>query len=49
MSKAMATKKMLLPSLLDFTVPASAKIINKTTISDVLAAREQVIASWASL
>lgn len=49
MAKAMETKKLLLPSLLDFTVPASAKIISKTTISDVLAAREQVIASWATL
>jgi putative spermidine/putrescine transport system substrate-binding protein len=49
MSKAMATKKLLVPSLLDFKVSPTAKIINTTTISDVLAAREQVIASWASL
>ena len=49
MSKAMATKKLLLPSLLDFKVPASAKIISTATISDVLAAREQVIASWSTL
>jgi hypothetical protein len=49
MSKAMATKKLLVPSLLDFKVSPTAKIISTTTISDVLAAREQVIASWASL
>jgi putative spermidine/putrescine transport system substrate-binding protein len=49
MSKAMATKKVLVPSLLDFKVSPTAKIISTTTISDVLAAREQVIASWASL
>jgi len=49
MSKAMAAKKLLVPSLLDFKVPSSAKIVSTTTISDVLAAREQVIASWASL
>jgi hypothetical protein len=49
MSKAMATKKLLVPSLLDFKVPSTAKIVNTATISDVLSAREQVIASWASL
>jgi hypothetical protein len=49
MSKAMATKKVLVPSLLDFKVSPTAKVISTTTISDVLAAREQVIASWASL
>jgi len=49
MSAAMAKKKLLLPSLLDFKVPATAKVIGPATISDVLAAREQVISSWASL
>ena len=49
MSAAMAKKKLLLPSLLDFQVPATAKVIGPATISDVLAAREQVISSWASL
>jgi len=49
MSKAMATKKLLVPSLLDFKVSPTAKIVSTATISDVLAAREQVIASWASL
>ena len=49
MSAAMAKKKLLLPSLLGFQVPATAKVIGPATISDVLAAREQVISSWASL
>jgi putative spermidine/putrescine transport system substrate-binding protein len=49
MSAAMAMKKLLLPSLLDFKVPATAKVVGPATISDVLAAREQVISSWASL
>jgi glycyl-tRNA synthetase beta subunit len=49
MSAAMAKKKLLLPSLLDFKVPSTAKVVGPATISDVLAAREQVIASWASL
>ena len=49
MSAAMAKKKLLLPSLLDFQVPATAKVVGPATISDVLAAREQVISSWASL
>jgi hypothetical protein len=49
MSAAMAKKKLLLPSLLDFEVPSTAKVVGPATISDVLAAREQVIASWASL
>ncbi len=49
MSAAMAKKKLLLPSLLDFKVPATAKVIGPATISDVLAAREQAISSWASL
>jgi len=49
MSAAMAKKKLLLPSLLDFKVPATAKVVGPATISDVLAAREQVISSWASL
>jgi hypothetical protein len=49
MSKAMATKKVLVPSLLDFKVPSTAKVVGPATISDVLAAREQVISSWASL
>jgi putative spermidine/putrescine transport system substrate-binding protein len=49
MSKAMTTKKVLVPSLLDFKVPSTAKVVGPATISDVLAAREQVISSWASL
>jgi len=49
MSAAMAKKMLLLPSLLDFKVPSTAKVVGPATISDVLAAREQVIASWASL
>jgi hypothetical protein len=49
MSIAMAKKKVLVPSLLDFKVPASAKIIGPATIADVLTAREQIISSWASL
>jgi putative spermidine/putrescine transport system substrate-binding protein len=49
MSAAMAKKKLLLPSLLDFKVPSTAKVVGPATISDVLAAREQVIALWASL
>jgi len=49
MSAAMAKKKLLLPSLLDFEVPSTAKVVGPATISDVLAAREQVISSWASL
>jgi len=49
MSIAMTKKKLLVDSLLDFKVPASAKVVGPPTISDVLAAREQIIASWASL
>ena len=49
MSIAMAKKKVLVPSLLDFKVPASAKIIGPATIADVLTAREQIISQWASL
>jgi len=49
MSKAMTTKKLLVPSLLDFKVASTAKIVGPPTISDVLAAREQIISSWASL
>ncbi len=49
MSAAMAKKNLLLPSLLDFKVPSTAKVVGPATISDVLAAREQVISSWASL
>jgi putative spermidine/putrescine transport system substrate-binding protein len=49
MSAAMTKKKLLVPSLLDFKVPSTAKVVGPATISDVLAAREQVISSWASL
>ena len=49
MSIAMAKKKVLVPSLLDFKVPASAKIIGPATIADVLTAREQIISQWANL
>jgi len=49
MSAAMEKKKILVPSLLDFKVPSTAKIIGSPTISDVLSAREQIISSWASL
>jgi len=49
MSAAMKKKNTLVPSLLDFEVPASAKVVGPPTISDVLAAREQIISSWSSL
>ena len=49
MSKAMAKKNLLVDSLLDFKVPSTAKVVGPPTISDVLAAREQIISSWASL
>jgi len=49
MSIAMAKKKVLVPSLLDFKVPSTAKIVGPATIADVLTAREQIISSWASL
>ena len=49
MSAAMKKKGLLLPSLLNFEVPASAKVVGPPSIADVLSAREQVIASWASL
>ena len=49
MSKAMTTKGLLVDSLLDFKVPSTAKVVGPPTISDVLAAREQIISSWASL
>ena len=49
MSAAMAKKKLLVPSLLDFKVPATAKVVGPATIADVLTAREQIIALWASL
>ena len=49
MSIAMAKKKVLVPSLLDFKVPSTAKIVGPATIADVLTAREQIISQWASL
>lgn len=49
MSAAMEKKKVLVPSMLDFKVPSTAKVVGPPTISDVLAAREQIISSWASL
>ena len=49
MSKAMESKGLLVDSLLDFKVPSTAKVVGPPTISDVLAAREQIISSWASL
>lgn len=49
MSGAMKKNGNLVASLLDFEVPASAKVVGPPAISDVLAAREQIIASWASL
>ena len=49
MSKAMEAKGLLVDSLLDFKVPSTAKVVGPPTISDVLAAREQIISSWASL
>ncbi len=49
MSKAMTKKNLLVDSLLDFKVPSTAKVVGPPTISDVLAAREQIISSWASL
>ena len=49
MSKAMEKKNLLVDSLLDFKVPSTAKVVGPPTISDVLAAREQIISAWASL
>ena len=49
MSAAMTKKGLLVDSLLDFKVPSTAKVVGPPTISDVLAAREQIIAAWASL
>jgi putative spermidine/putrescine transport system substrate-binding protein len=49
MSIAMTKKKLLVPSLLDFKVPSTAKIVGPATIADVLTAREQIISQWASL
>lgn len=49
MSAAMEKKNLLVSSLLDFKVPSTAKVVGPPTISDVLAAREQIISSWASL
>ena len=49
MSAAMTKKKVLVPSLLDFKVPSTAKVVGPATIADVLTAREQIISSWASL
>jgi hypothetical protein len=49
MSVAMKKKGLLLPSLLNFDIPASAKVVGPPSIADVLSAREQVIANWASL
>ena len=48
-SAAMTKKKVLVPSLLDFKVPSTAKVVGPATIADVLTAREQIISSWASL
>jgi putative spermidine/putrescine transport system substrate-binding protein len=49
MSIAMAKKKVLVPSLLDFKVASTAKVVGPATISDVLTAREQIISTWATL
>jgi len=49
MSIAMAKKKVLVPSLLDFKVASTAKVVGPATISDVLTAREQIISAWATL
>ncbi|CAM8645160.1 AfuA ABC-type Fe3+ transport system, periplasmic component [Candidatus Planktophila versatilis] len=49
MSAAMTKKKLLLPSQLDFEVPATAKIVGPSTIADSVGAREAVIAQWPSI
>jgi putative spermidine/putrescine transport system substrate-binding protein len=49
MSVAMAKKKLLVPSLLDFKLAPTAKLVGPATIADVLTAREQIISQWASL
>jgi len=49
MSAAMKKKGVLSESKLDFTVPSTAKIVGPSTISEIIAAREQVIGSWATL
>jgi len=49
MSIAMEKKKVLVPSLLDFKVSSTAKVVGPATISDVLTAREQIISQWATL
>jgi len=49
MSIAMAKKKVLVPSLLDFKVASTAKVVGPATIADVLTAREQIISAWATL
>jgi putative spermidine/putrescine transport system substrate-binding protein len=46
---AMAAKKTLAPSKVNITMPSTAKVISGMTISDILAAREQIIGSWSSL
>jgi hypothetical protein len=49
MSVAMSKKKLLVPSLLDFKLAPTAKLVGPATIADVLTAREQIISQWASL
>jgi hypothetical protein len=49
MSAAMTKKKLLLPSQLDFKVPATAKIVGPSTIADSVGAREAVISQWPSI
>jgi putative spermidine/putrescine transport system substrate-binding protein len=46
---AMSKKKLLPASQVNIPMPATAKVVNTMTVSDILAAREQIIGAWASL
>lgn len=46
---AMQQKGILPASQVAITMPTTAKVVKKMTISDILSAREQIISSWASL
>lgn len=46
---AMSKKNLLPASQVNIPMPATAKVVNNMTVSDILAAREQIIGAWASL
>lgn len=49
-TSAAMTKKNILPkSQVNIPMPSTAKVISSMTVSDILAAREQIIGAWASL